>query len=312
MRSIIRDLKLHLKEDFNIWTYSWTALFLIITISINYTVDFETKILNKYYKSEISLVFYTLFYLVGYFAVSIPQHIILKQTDRLKTKEFWLRSLFFIFLLGFSAYFYFHRNFQIEDFSPRENYFLRKIFSQIKPFLTIVFPLFIFWLIFDKKYKEHFYGLNLRGANLKPYAVMLAIMAPLIIGASFQSDFLSTYPILKPWLLNKPFGLTEWQTSALFEPFYGVSFFSVELIFRGAMVLGLARILGKDAILPMVSMYAFLHFGKPLGETIGSIFGGYILGVIALRSKHIFGGCMIHIGVAYLMELTALWQHYNK
>ena len=73
----------------------------------------------------------------------------------------------------------------------------------------------------------------------------------------------------------------------------------------------MAKILGKDAVLPMVVTYAFLHFGKPLGETVGSIFGGYILGVIALRTKHIFGGCIIHIGVAYLMEVMALWQHYR-
>ena len=32
----------------------------------------------------------------------------------------------------------------------------------------------------------------------------------------------------------------------------------------------------------MAATYAALHFGKPMGETISSIFGGYILGVIAL------------------------------
>ena len=72
----------------------------------------------------------------------------------------------------------------------------------------------------------------------------------------------------------------------------------------------MVKLLGKEAVLPMVSMYAFLHFGKPLGETIGSVFGGYILGVIALKKEHIFGGFIIHVGVAYLMEITAFWQHY--
>ena len=69
---------------------------------------------------------------------------------------------------------------------------------------------------------------------------------------------------------------------------------------------------GIDCIFSILTLYSFIHFGKPLVETIGSIFGGYILGVIALKKEHIFGGCIIHIGVAYLMELSALWQHYYR
>jgi len=53
-----------------------------------------------------------------------------------------------------------------------------------------------------------------------------------------------------------------------------------------------------------------LHFGKPIGEAISSIFGGYVLGVIALNTKSIVGGSIVHIGVAWLMELFAYLQHY--
>ena len=51
-----------------------------------------------------------------------------------------------------------------------------------------------------------------------------------------------------------------------------------------------------------------LHFGKPLGECISSVFGGYILGVIALYSRNIWGGVVLHMGVAALMELAAFSQ----
>ncbi|MDP6435740.1 MAG: hypothetical protein QGG46_00705 [Gammaproteobacteria bacterium] len=69
-------------------------------------------------------------------------------------------------------------------------------------------------------------------------------------------------------------------------------------------------LLGKDCILPMVALYTSIHFGKPLGECLGSIFGGYILGVIALYTRNIWGGTIIHIGVALTMELAAHLQHY--
>lgn len=135
-------------------------------------------------------------------------------------------------------------------------------------------------------------------------------MIPLIFWASFQPDFLEAYPQFKPWLYNEAFGLSKFQMSLIFEFFYGIDFVTVELIFRGAMVIGLSSLMGSSVILPMVVTYAFLHFGKPLAETIGSIFGGYILGIIALNTRNILGGCTIHIGVALLMEAMALMQFY--
>ena len=71
------------------------------------------------------------------------------------------------------------------------------------------------------------------------------------------------------------------------------------------MVVGLSRYLGKNAILPMVACYAFLHFGKPMWETIGSVFGGFGLGVLAYESKNIYGGLIVHLGVAWGMEFSA-------
>ena len=99
------------------------------------------------------------------------------------------------------------------------------------------------------------------------------------------------------------------MTMSIYEFFYLVDFLWTELIFRGFFILGMAAVLGRGAVLPMVMIYAFRHFAKPMGETIGSVFGGYILGVIALRSKNIMGGVMIHVGVAFLMEIFAI-IHY--
>ena len=49
----------------------------------------------------------------------------------------------------------------------------------------------------------------------------------------------------------------------------------------------------------------FLHFGKPAGEAISSIFGGYILGILAFRSRNIYGGLIAHLGVAWGMDWLA-------
>lgn len=186
-----------------------------------------------------------------------------------------------------------------------------KCLSNLNSVLTIFLPLFIFHLLADKQ-SNGFYGLSAKVSDLKPYGWMLLIMLPLITWASFQPDFLSNYPSYEDTGADEYLGVPQWLTALFFEIAYGLDFVATELIFRGFFVIGLIHILGKDAILPMVVTYAFLHFGKPLGETIGSIFGGYILGVIALYSRNIWGGVAIHLGVAWLMELTAFMQLLRK
>ncbi len=83
-----------------------------------------------------------------------------------------------------------------------------------------------------------------------------------------------------------------------------------ELIFRGVLVIGMVSLLDRKAVLPMVAMYAAIHFGKPLGETISSVFGGYILGALAYQTRHIWGGVIVHICVALTMEIMGFVHYY--
>ena len=130
---------------------------------------------------------------------------------------------------------------------------------------------------------------------------MLLIMVPLIAAASTQKDFLAMYPRFQKlaYLLQPERG---WH-KLLYELSYGTDFFSIELFFRGFLVLAFAKWVGKDAILPMAIFYCTIHFGKPLGECISSYFGGIILGVITYRTRTILGGFYVHVGIAWLMEL---------
>lgn len=105
--------------------------------------------------------------------------------------------------------------------------------------------------------------------------------------------------------------IPEWCNVILYELAYGWDFVAVELLFRGFFVIALGRILGNSSILPMAVMYCFLHFGKPVGETISSLFGGYILGVVAYYTRNIWGGIFVHLGIAWLMELATFYQKYR-
>ncbi|MEA2041122.1 MAG: CPBP family intramembrane glutamate endopeptidase, partial [Bacteroidota bacterium] len=77
-----------------------------------------------------------------------------------------------------------------------------------------------------------------------------------------------------------------------------------------ALIVGMAKVLKKEAVLPMVAFYVFIHFGKPALEAISSFFGGFILGIHSYYTKNIMGGIIIHMGIAWLMELAANIQHF--
>jgi hypothetical protein len=167
--------------------------------------------------------------------------------------------------------------------------------------LITAFFLFLIWRTFDRD--QPFYGFSKSGLSVNPYLSILLLMVPLVAIASTQADFLAVYPKLNA--ISSSSGLTDfsiWQ-KLLFEISYGSDFLNIELFFRGFLILAFVKWFGKDAILPMACFYCTIHFGKPLAECVSSYFGGLILGIIVYNTRSIYGGLLIHLGVAWLMEL---------
>lgn len=171
------------------------------------------------------------------------------------------------------------------------------------PALLIIITtiLFLIWKYYDSH--QPFYGIKIKGIDWSPYLLMLLIMLPLIAAASTQADFLAVYPKLNAvaGINNEP-GL-QWWHKLLFELSYGSDFIGIELFFRGFLILAFVKWVGKDAILPMACFYCSIHFGKPLGECISSYFGGIILGIVVYHTRSVLGGLLVHLGIAWLMEL---------
>lgn len=171
------------------------------------------------------------------------------------------------------------------------------------PALLIIITtiLLLIWKYYDNH--QPFYGIKIKGIDWSPYLLMLLIMLPLIAAASTQADFLAVYPKLNAvaGISNEP-GL-QWWHKLLFELSYGSDFIGIELFFRGFLILAFVKWVGKDAILPMACFYCSIHFGKPLGECISSYFGGIILGIVVYHTRSVLGGLLVHLGIAWLMEL---------
>jgi hypothetical protein len=155
-------------------------------------------------------------------------------------------------------------------------------------------------------------GLQGKGFNVRPYLLLLLGMVPLIAFAATQNDFLRTYP-----KMQRIDGLEQYiqpivPFKLLYELCYGIDFLTIEFFFRGFLVLAFARFAGKHAILPVAAFYCSIHFGKPLFECITSYFGGIILGAVVYNTRSIWGGLIVHLGIAWLMELAGYLGHVYK
>ena len=131
------------------------------------------------------------------------------------------------------------------------------------------------------------------------YVLLFLTVLPAVLYASTTPAFRHTYPFYR--LANRS-SLDLW----MWEGLYAAQFVSLEFFFRGFILQGLRRALGSNAVFVMIVPYCMIHYGKPLPETLGAIGAGLILGTLAMRTKSIWGGVLIHIGVAMTMDVLAL------
>ena len=304
------------KRD-NILSHAGVLLFISVVIAFNYAVfEIEDDFIDTYFGSPLCVLLYFCFYALAYYISLWVLWLVQSPADKvqdfacLRRPLFWVKSLLFLAVISLDAGGYFHAWISNGSFpfTVGQHYFIWYGFSNLKSFLIVFLSLVVIKFSIDRSDRNALYGMTLRNFSLFPYFLLLLLMLPLIYIASLQGEFQDYYPIFKPERLEDWHFLSKNWQFAILEFFYALDFVGTEWIFRGALITGMASLLGRHTVLPMVAVYAFLHFGKPMGETIGSVFGGYILGVFALRSGSIFGGILIHIGVAFMMDFFALLQ----
>ncbi len=304
MKKLFQLVKDHIEDDFNPAYYATVIIFLTGSIWLNYTINLENGIIDKYVGNPVRIVYYFILYASGFYAACGFVSFFRKDSTFWKSGRFWLLSLIGLVILSIDRGFPYMGTWMTWLNQPYVTYvWIFKVSNNILSYLLVTLTLLIFYITLDKR-KSGFYGLTTHG-NLRPYLTLLICIAPLILVASFQENFTNYYPRYKPNEVAAYWDWPEFLPMIIFEFFYGADFLNVELLFRGFFVIGMAQVLGKNSILPMVVIYCFLHFGKPVGETISSVVGGYVLGIIAYYTRSIWGGILVHVGVAWMMEAGA-------
>ena len=306
MRSIWKYLSGHIRKDFNGLQYVLIGVFLAGSIYINYLNDFENSILDTQ-RGFIKFFSRLIFFSTAYFTTLIITCIVKREHAVFTQASFWVKSILALSLLSLDSSVPFLRGWIDSTLPAQVQYWAYKVAINLISFFTILMPLFMFFRLYERN-GTHLYGLTAKHFDTRPYFQMILFMLPVLVAASFHGSFLKAYPLYRSSTAHTFLGIPELITILGYELAYGLDFITVEFLFRGFMVIGMIEILGRNSILPMAATYCFLHFGKPPGEAISSVIGGYILGVIAYETKSIWGGVIVHLGIAWMMEIIAFTQ----
>ena len=303
MKTIYNYLKTYLSDNFSLPLYAGLTIWLTILFAFNYSCDFEDSYVDRIRNFPLRFLAHFLLMFIPFIGACFLIHYF-KEIKFLREREFWIKILIGFGVLAFYRSAYFQRFF-CDLIDMKACTFLYKVVIKFFRLAMLLLPLLIFYRR-DKDQMVGFYGLTFIPKHLKIYLPALGIMAVVIFLSTFLPSIQKFYP-----MYFKSGGMAfakynhwpDWAVISAFEISYLSNFISVEFFFRGFLIFSFVRFFGPQVVLPAVCCYAVLHFGKPFVEAFSSIFGGYILSILALKTKNIWGGIFLHVGIAGMMEL---------
>lgn len=308
LKKIFGYVQRFVQEELDLRYLTFLVAFLSAGIYIWYRDDTLLNIRNEMSDDHRSFAFFFALFAIPYLTAFGGYIAIRKRWDLLRNGRFWLLTAIALGIFtarsGFTSVFiptldYFTANWE-------HPYYWFRIINEFSKFLIVMLLVTVYWW-FDRKSSHNPYGFTLVNSHLKLYLFMLAVMLPFVIGFGLTDHFGASYPRVGKYGLHY-FDINQaadLKYFLLYELVYGIDFISIEYFFRGFLIIAFARYVGPGAILPMASFYVFIHFGKPYVETISSFFGGTLLGILSYYSRSIWGGIVVHMGIAWLMELGA-------
>lgn len=301
----IGDLVAFVKKDF-LWTkYLFAAALAVLLVVAQVKFNIYDILIAPSYDNGTSMLRIPIIYIMVYFLVLISSLAMNRELWRLRRWQVWVFPVILLTIDGAGQGFYGYMQWADEHgITLRDKAYLQLVGSFMFRSVFIVLMLCLFRKLTEGRFG--LFGLKRSSKYLRVYGVIYVLLLPMFLIVSFTPQFLSFYPKMHIDFYDGAMGWERWRLIALFELFYANDFIGVEGMFRGALVIGLARWLGCRAVLPMALTYMCIHLGKPDLELCSSVIGGYILGVLAWRTRHLWGGIIIHLGIALFFEVVGI------
>jgi membrane protease YdiL (CAAX protease family) len=168
----------------------------------------------------------------------------------------------------------------------------------------VLIPVVVIRGVLRDRLRDYGLGLGKLTRHWPWYVLLVSPILVFVVIASHSDAFLRQYPFYR-------FAGRSWFDLLAWEVIYLSQFVALEFFFRGFFLFGLRRVFGVAAVAVMCVPYLMIHFPKPWPEAAGAILFGLFLGILALRSRTIWGGVAVHMTVAASMDFAALLQGGN-
>lgn len=155
--------------------------------------------------------------------------------------------------------------------------------------LYLFIPLLIVLIVFRDAPSEYGVTLGDWRSGLILTAVGIVLIAPLIWIVARDSAMRAYY---QPQLNGLPVNTF-------------IDLFGWEFLFRGFILFAYVRKFGQDALWLQAVPFALAHIGKPEVEALSTIFGGFVFGWIAYRTRSFIYPFLIHWFVASFTIIVA-------
>lgn len=165
----------------------------------------------------------------------------------------------------------------------------------------VLIPFILVKYVFKASFIEMGWRLNDTFVHWRGYLMLLTPILFFVFLVSQGDEFVHHYPFYKQ-------AGRSWFDFLAWEFLYLLQFVCLEFFFRGFMLNALRPAMGANAVWVMCVPYLMIHFPKLWLEASGAILFGLFLGILALRSRSIWGGVFVHAGIAVSMDLAALMQ----
>ena len=171
--------------------------------------------------------------------------------------------------------------------------------------LFLIVPIFIIKAVFKENLSSYGWQKGLLFKHWKIYFVAILFLIAFLSWFSYNNrDFANFYPFYR-------LAYRSWFDLVAWEILYIAQFVALEFFFRGFIVQGLRVPFGSLSVGVMVIPYMMIHLPKLWQEATGAIAFGIFLGFLALKSRTIWGGVLIHISVALTLDICAILQTHG-
>lgn len=157
--------------------------------------------------------------------------------------------------------------------------------------LYLIIPLFIIIVVLRESPSEYGFRLGDWKAGLALTGIVIAVAAPILWVTTNGDSSMQEY--------------YEWLMGPQLPGYVFLDLFGWEFMFRGWLLFGYAKKYGPDALWLQAVPFALAHIGKPEVETLSTIFGGFLFGLVAWRTKSFLYAFLIHYFIFTFTVLVA-------